>query len=89
MKEGETIKINIQGVSKKTSGQTKSSGGGLKKLAPPKGLRKLAPPPGSKSKPVTEISPPTEEKKSDSDDLLNMMEPAKAEANSDPLAGLF
>ncbi len=72
LKEGEKISVSIKGLpsTKKTPAAT---GGGLKKLAPPKGLRKLAPPGGAKK----------EEEKQD-DDLLSL-----DKKDEDGLEGLF
>ena len=50
LKEGEKISISIKGVTESKLDKNSSTGGGLKKLAPPKGLSKLPPPGGFKPK---------------------------------------
>ena len=55
-----------------------ATGGGLKKLAPPKGLSKLPPPGGAKPK----------HEESKADDLLSLDAPSQ-KPSDDPLAGLF
>lgn len=58
LKEGETISINIPGISKKPVGASSSSQGvGLKKLAPPPGSKKpLAPPTSTTVKPKDPVA---------------------------------
>ncbi len=77
MKQGEKISISIKGVTDTKVDKPASTGGGLKKLAPPKGLSKLPPPGGVKKVEESKVS-----------DLLQLDTPAPSKSD-DPLAGLF
>ena len=80
LKEGEKISISIKGItdSKTEKPVSAATGGGLKKLAPPKGLSKLPPPGGAKPK----------HEESKADDLLSLDAPSQ-KPSDDPLDGLF